>query len=43
VSVNLGADYLFRGLLKFDEFSHSPRVYEMCMMSDERECADAWC
>ena len=33
----------FRGLLKFDEFSHSLRVYEVCGANEKWEWADAWC
>jgi hypothetical protein len=31
-----------RGLLKFDEFSHSLHVYEMRGVNEKMECPDAW-
>src|SRR5665213_2686247 len=31
-----------RGLLKFDEFSHSLRVYGMHDVDEKKECGDAW-
>ena len=32
----------FRGLLKFDECSHSLRLYGMCCVNEKTEWADAW-